>query len=330
MKKIILSFSVLSCWLFSACSKTVESGTNNINALVLNYPVNGSYNNAVSGLTYFNRALFELGSGETDTLLMEALIQNPLDKDITVNVNVDEAALTAYNNDTAHKNKYVIFPTANYKIVTPTVIIPAGKTVARLKVAVKPQLFETHRNGYMLPVSISSGTPGIEVAQALKTVYLHLEKGKPAYCTAAGGNAGQVLTLSTTGAAHNINYAGSTYPTNGYGLYTADSIKVIPSSSFTLNMTTSSEWCRVSVYADWNNNGSFTNLGEAVLSVGLANQGNSATVLNISKNIAVPATLEPGQSRIRVRIYDAWIADPGPCGSFNYTTTQDFLVHLGN
>ncbi|WP_423738114.1 GEVED domain-containing protein [Chitinophaga caseinilytica] len=157
--------------------------------------------------------------------------------------------------------------------------------------------------------------------------------GAPAYCTAAGGtNATDryITSLSSTGATHNITFSNSAYPAGGYGFYTADSITSAPGGSFTLNMTnsTNTKWARVNVYADWNGNGSFSDAGELLFSVGNARQDNSATVLNVSRTVNVPATAVPGATRLRVRFYDAWNTDPGPCGQADFTTTHDFKLRL--
>ncbi|WP_160711730.1 GEVED domain-containing protein [Chitinophaga solisilvae] len=157
--------------------------------------------------------------------------------------------------------------------------------------------------------------------------------GSPAPCTAGGGANAQdryITSLSTAGASHNISFTGNAYPAGGYGVYTADSVVVKRDSSFTLNIlnSTNTRWARVNVYADWNNNGSFTDSGELLFSVGSARQDNSGTVLNISRSITVPAAAVTGKVRLRVRCYDAWNNDPGPCGQADYTTTQDFFMQI--
>jgi len=153
------------------------------------------------------------------------------------------------------------------------------------------------------------------------------------YLYAAGGtNATDryITSLSTTNAMHNISYSNNAYPANGYGFFTSDSIIAGQGTSFTLNMTntTNTRWSRVNVYADWNGNKNFTDAGETVLSVGNASQDNRTRVLNISNSIAVPATATLGITRMRVRFYDAWNTDPGPCGLVDFTTTQDFIINV--
>ncbi|HVI46189.1 MAG TPA: GEVED domain-containing protein [Chitinophaga sp.] len=156
--------------------------------------------------------------------------------------------------------------------------------------------------------------------------------GTAVTCSAAGGtNATDryITSLTTAKAQHNISYTNSTYPPNGYGVYTADSIGVYRDSAFTLNMinSTNTKWSRVNVYADWNGNGSFTDSGELLFTAGAPKQDNSGTVLNISRSITVPSAVA-GKVRIRVRFYDAWNTDPGPCGQVDYTTTQDFFISV--
>ncbi|MES2775392.1 MAG: polysaccharide lyase family 8 super-sandwich domain-containing protein [Bacteroidota bacterium] len=153
------------------------------------------------------------------------------------------------------------------------------------------------------------------------------------YCLGTGGTDGTdrfITSLGTTGASHNISYTNSSYPSNGYGRYTADTIRVAKGSSFTLNMTnsTATEWSRVKVYANWAGNNDFISVGDTILSLGAANQDNSATVLTISSSIMVPVTATTGTTRMRVRFYDATASDPGPCDQANYTTTQDFVLTI--
>lgn len=162
---------------------------------------------------------------------------------------------------------------------------------------------------------------------------LNIVTASVAYCPASGGTHATdryITSLSTLNATHNINYTNSTYPPNGYGYFTADSITVATGTSFTLNMTnsTNTKWSRVKVYADWNGNGNFADAGETILSVGNANQDNSAIVLNISGTVSVPATAALANTRMRVRFYDAWNSDPGSCGQVNYSTTQDFNIFI--
>ncbi|MGJ1387159.1 GEVED domain-containing protein [Sphingobacterium spiritivorum] len=154
------------------------------------------------------------------------------------------------------------------------------------------------------------------------------------YCTASGGTTvtadRYISSLSTTNALRNITYTNNVKPVNGYNYYSADSIIVSPGGSFTLKMnnTPDTKWSRVKVYVDWNGNGDFVSAGEDVLALGNASQDNSSTVLNVSSNITVPATAKVGKTRMRVRFYDAWNSDPGPCGDVNYTTTQDFVISV--
>lgn len=157
--------------------------------------------------------------------------------------------------------------------------------------------------------------------------------GSASYCTASGGTHATdryITSLTSTSAGHNISYSNSAYPANGYGYYTADSIAAAQGNSFTLNMTNSNntKWSRVNVYADWNGNGSFTDAGETLFTAGNASQDNSATVLNISRTVSVPASAVTGNTRIRVRFYDAWNTDPGPCGQADYTTAHDFKLRI--
>ncbi|MGJ1387158.1 glycoside hydrolase family 16 protein [Sphingobacterium spiritivorum] len=156
------------------------------------------------------------------------------------------------------------------------------------------------------------------------------------YCTASEGTAvtadRYITSLSTTNAIRNMAYTNNVKPANGYKYYSADSIVVTRGASFTLKMnnTPDTKWSRVKVYVDWDGNSDFVSAGENVLSFGNKSQENSATVLNISSNITVPATAKTGKTRMRIRFYDAWSSDPGPCGKVDRTTTQDFIISVRN
>ncbi|MGJ1268232.1 glycoside hydrolase family 16 protein [Sphingobacterium spiritivorum] len=156
----------------------------------------------------------------------------------------------------------------------------------------------------------------------------------PLYCSASDGTIATgpryITSLSTVNALHNITYTNNVRPANGYNYFTADSITVSPGSTFTLKMnnTSDTKWSRVKVYVDWNGNGDFVGAGESVLSLGNGSQDNSASVLNISSNITIPSTAKTGKTRMRIRFYDAWGSDPGPCGQADRTTTQDFIISV--
>lgn len=218
----------------------------------------------------------------------------------------------------------------------------------------------TSQNLYSLTAAVSSAftqqtldfSTGAEYSANMKTVKvtfsntggsavtlddLEFQKGgsggSPVLCVPAGGSHAQdryITSFTTTGATHNISYTNSAYPPNGYGIYTADSITVAQGSSCNMNIinTPNTKWARAKIYVDWNNNGNFSDAGETVLSVGNASQDNSATMLNIAASLAVPATAATGKIPMRIRYYDAWNTDPGPCGQADYTTTHDFILNI--
>lgn len=332
MKKIFF-ITCMAAVILNSCKKTVSDVVPGSNSLVLAYPAVSLFNIASSGLNWYDNALLNLNFGAaTDTLTLSANIGVPSGSDMTVNIGVDQAAFASYMQ--AHpKALYAAMPASDYTIVNTNATIKAGQTSTLFQVVFYPSAINTLKTGFLLPVSITSNT-GYAANASLKTVYFHIEQGKPAYCTAGGGtgdNANYIVSLATAGAAHNINFINSAFPASGYGLFATDSISVSPSSSFTLNMTNSpgTQWSRVSVYVDWNNDGSFTDAGDDVLELGAAAQSNIGTTVNISSQINVPATAASGSTRMRVRFYDAWVSDPGPCTVANYTMAQDFIVHIG-
>ena len=80
---------------------------------------------------------------------------------------------------------------------------------------------------------------------------------------------------------------------------------------------------RVRVWIDFNQNGSFTDPGEAVF-VSVIGAGPYAG------NIAIPATATLGNTRMRIRLYDAQFGNGvnTPCGDNTYGQVEDYTINI--
>ncbi len=121
-------------------------------------------------------------------------------------------------------------------------------------------------------------------------------------CSSTGPGAGSTMNMYS-------NYAGFVNP-----MVACSGASVV--SSVTLG--TCGGWYGVgmNVYADWNQDGSFTGTGELVATFASATQG----VNNFT--IAIPSNALPGLTRIRVVAVEGTV--PGPTGTFTWGETEDY------
>jgi subtilisin-like proprotein convertase family protein len=113
--------------------------------------------------------------------------------------------------------------------------------------------------------------------------------------------------------------------TAGYENFTAISTTVIQGStqSITVDISNFFTGDLVKVWIDYNQNGSWTDPGEEVVST-TNTAANPAT-----GNITIPLTSSIGPTRMRVRLY--WQpadANPGPCGNTAYGQVEDYTVDI--
>lgn len=156
------------------------------------------------------------------------------------------------------------------------------------------------------------------------------------YCSATGADPAAdrwISSLNTTGALANItNYTGTSYPSNGYNLYTAQTLNAEIGSSFNLAMvnTDKTKWSRIKAWIDWNHDGDFTDSGEELFYLGNASTNNIASTVNINQSITVPSTAAVGSTRLRIRFEDAWNGAPAPCGYSTRTSSFDFSLAISH
>lgn len=121
-----------------------------------------------------------------------------------------------------------------------------------------------------------------------------------------------VTSATTTGGNTNISYSTASAPTSYYVYHTETVVNAKRGELFTLHLNALSgqqdglQWCQVIILADWNQDFDFADAGERIAIIGNKTSDNSATVLNISKEITVPADAKGGKTRMRVVYTDAW------------------------
>lgn len=139
-----------------------------------------------------------------------------------------------------------------------------------------------------------------------------------------------VTSLSTSDATHNLNVTSELKPQRGYRLYENDVLAVSAGSAFNLHATTSepTKWAQMRAWIDWNGDGTFTDGGnEELFSLGtFHSDGTSTAIRDFLKTVNVPATAQPGYSRLRMRFWNSWLAYPGPCNYLDQSGTFDFTV----
>lgn len=152
------------------------------------------------------------------------------------------------------------------------------------------------------------------------------------YCEPNGGAFMEyhVDGLTTLGGANNnnISFNGSGFPADGYEYHTSTSVDVVRESTFILNLENSStsNCARTRVWIDWNNDTDFDDTGELVYDGDSFQSCGNTT--NKTINVQVPSNAVFGEIRMRVRLRDAWLANPEPCGTFSHTGAADFNINV--
>ena len=143
-----------------------------------------------------------------------------------------------------------------------------------------------------------------------------------AYCTSKGtSQAYEYVKLVQLGSINRTSGADG-----GYYNGTATSTSVAAGSSQTISYQTGftgsgyAEYFRI--YADWNQNGVFTDAGEQLVS-----STNTAIVTTVrSASFTVPTTAKNGPTRLRVVMSDN--SATNSCGSYSYGETEDYTISV--
>ncbi len=121
-----------------------------------------------------------------------------------------------------------------------------------------------------------------------------------------------LTNVTTEDGIANIDYAASTAPASHYIYHKETSVSAVQGKTFKLNLTAlpdqadGLQFCQAIILVDWNQDYDFADEGERIAIIGNRATNNSATVMNISQAITIPATAKLGKTRIRVVYSDAW------------------------
>ncbi|MGC4100414.1 DUF1735 domain-containing protein [Ferruginibacter sp.] len=133
-----------------------------------------------TGDNYGNSALiFSDPSSTSEPLDFQIDYSTPVvsDKDITITVGVDAAAVAKYNTANPTGPQYQLLPTNAYVLTTATGKIPAKQTVSEaFTITFNPSVIDVTKN-YMLPITIKTadGAPAdAKAASGTGTAYFHL------------------------------------------------------------------------------------------------------------------------------------------------------------
>ncbi len=167
MKKIYLSLLALIMCSLSACLKdkpAVDFST--VGTIIEILPVNGG------GLENFDAA--ELTFSESETTDTAKVILNidspePLNKSLTISLEVNDALRTAYNS--ANEDQYDALPDSTFSFPVKTGTIAAGQRLDTVRVYFYPSKIDPTKN-YMLPISIKDAQ-GETISGNFGSIYFH-------------------------------------------------------------------------------------------------------------------------------------------------------------
>ncbi|MBF9142576.1 GEVED domain-containing protein [Hymenobacter properus] len=142
------------------------------------------------------------------------------------------------------------------------------------------------------------------------------------YCTSKGSSvAYEYVDLVQLGSISRSSGADGGYY-NGTALSTSVAAGSTQTIYFSAGFATSSAYTEYfKIYADWNQNGVFTDAGETIVSA--AGSTSSATR---SASFTVPATAKSGSTRLRVVMSDN--SATTSCNSYSYGETEDYTLNV--
>ncbi|SFQ38242.1 GEVED domain-containing protein [Hymenobacter arizonensis] len=171
-------------------------------------------------------------------------------------------------------------------------------------------LFATGGARASLKTSAGGTTPGTTTPTA------------PTYCASKGSSvAYEWLDLVQLGSINRTSGADG-----GYYNGTALSTNVTAGAAYTINFSVgfsgSAYTEYVKVYADWNQNGVFTDAGELIV-----NAAGSTSSTTRSASFTVPSGAKNGSTRLRVIVSDN--SATTSCSSYSYGETEDYTLNVG-
>ena len=135
-------------------------------------------------------------------------------------------------------------------------------------------------------------------------------------------------SVATTGGVTNFSNTTASYNGTGYTFFPAYTVSQTLGSSFTLTCQTQGT-CGIAYYnvwADWNRDGDFGDVGENVVVANGINSANNFTNFTIT----VPVTATPGATRMRVLANGNSINPTSACDDFSpfYSEIEDYVIDI--
>lgn len=175
-QKLSIAIAVVSGLLFfSACEKAkVAEPLGDGGQKIIKIQ---NYGGLASGFNATNLAFPPTSTSEILDLNLELVAPSVSDKEITVTIEVDPAAVAAYNaTQTDPLKQYLVLPSNAYTFPSTTVKIPAHQTVSEtFQIEFNPSVIDGSKN-WMIPITITSitGAPeGTVKAPGTGTAYFH-------------------------------------------------------------------------------------------------------------------------------------------------------------
>ncbi|MGI4873654.1 MAG: M4 family metallopeptidase [Janthinobacterium lividum] len=139
-----------------------------------------------------------------------------------------------------------------------------------------------------------------------------------AYCASKGSSvAYEYLDYVKLGSIARTSGADGGYY-DGTALTTSVTAGSSQSISYSAGFTGSAYTEYFKIYADWNQDGDFTDTGETLVST------SSSSTATLSSSFTVPSTAKNGKTRLRVVM--SYTSSTTSCGSYNYGETEDYSV----
>lgn len=117
---------------------------------------------------------------------------------------------------------------------------------------------------------------------------------------------------------------------DGYANFTNISSDLNKETSYSISISPGFSWTQwnehINVWIDFNQNGSFEDVGEQVLS-GISLAGTAQSIpQTVSGTVTIPASAKIGKTRMRVTMQQAQYADA--CGNFEYGEVEDYGINI--
>ncbi len=117
---------------------------------------------------------------------------------------------------------------------------------------------------------------------------------------------------------------------NGYGDFTNQSTTINRDASYAISVSPGFSWTQwdehINVWIDFNQNGSFADVGEQVLS-GVSRAGTPSSLPQVvAGTVSVPQSAKIGKTRMRVTMQQAQYADA--CDNFEFGEIEDYSINI--